>query len=40
MFAQSSLGNASAADLAPGFTPQSMRILLSGVVSIMLDLPT
>ena len=40
MLAQSRRGNASLGLCAPGFTQQSIKILLSGVVNNMQDLPT
>ena len=40
MFAQSSLGKDSIGFLAPGLTPQSTKILLSGVVKSIHERPT
>ena len=40
MLAQSIRGKASLGLRAPGFTPQSIKILLSDVVSNIHDLPT
>ena len=40
MLDQSRRGKASLGFCAPGFTPQSIKILLSGVVNNMHDLPT
>ncbi len=40
IFSESNLGYASIGDFAPGFTPQSIKILLSGVDSNIEDRPT